>query len=133
MFNRIESIDLTENTIAQLNGKVLRLNQRYFNNNELLQNELSDWLKIKYIPSGCDNINYVATHEYMHLLTQEEIDNPTSIINKICNVAKKEDIISINSKKDRYEFVSDLLAANKVSWFKNKTVKKLLKVIIKSN
>jgi len=99
------------------------------NNNELLQNQLSGWLKIKYIPSGCDNINYVATHEYMHLLTQKEIDNPESIINKICNVAKKEDIISINAKKDRHEFVADLLAADKVSGFKNRTVKKLLREI----
>ena len=129
IFNSVESIDLTENTIAQLNGRVLQLNQRYFNDAELLQNQLNDWAKFKYIPMNCNNIKYVATHEYMHLLTQDEIDNSTSIINKICSVAKKEDIISINSRKDRYEFVADLLAANKINGFKNRTVKKLLKVI----
>lgn len=129
MFNRIESIDLAENTIAQLNGKVLQLNQRYFNNRELLQSQLNDWLKVKYIPMDCNNITYVAAHEYMHLLTQDEIDNPASLINKVCSVAKKEDIISVNSKKDRYEFVADLLAANRVSGFKNRTIKKLLKII----
>lgn len=129
IFNRIESIDLTENTIAQLNGRVLQLNQRYFNDAELLQNQLNDWVKFKYIPMNCNNIKYVATHEYMHLLTQDEIDSSTSIINKICSVAKKEDIISINSRKDRYEFVADLLAANKINGFKNRTIKKLLKVI----
>lgn len=127
MFNRIESIDISENTIAQLNGKVLQLNQRYFNDNELLQKQLSDWLKVKYIPSGCDNIKYVATHEYMHLLTQDTI-NPRSKAAVIYNRASTKDFICKNAINDPYEFVADLLAANRLTGIKNKSINQLLKL-----
>lgn len=129
MFSRIETMDLEEKTIAQVNGGMLQLNQRYFNDSIEFYKLVDYWQSNKFIPKGCNNIKYIATHEYMHLLTQHQIDDKNSIINKICNLATKEDIVSINSTKDRYEFVADLLAVNRVTGCKKRIIKKLSREI----
>lgn len=127
VFNRIESIDLKENTIAQLNGRVLQLNQRYFNDKKILESQLNKWHKNNMIPKGCNSIEYVVTHEYMHLLTQDKIDVDKKF-DTMFNRAKKEGkcIVCSNSAYDKYEFVADLLSANRISGIKNKFIDKLL-------
>lgn len=127
MFNRIESIDISQNTITQLNGKVLQLNQRYFNDEQILKKQLEKWLNDKYIPSGCNDIIYIVTHEYMHLITQDEIDNVKSSAHAIFRIANASEFVSRYSTVNTYEFVGELLAVNNLSGKTNKPINKLLK------
>lgn len=128
MFNRMESIDIEEDTVAQVIGGVLQLNQRYFNDKEILKKQLNKWNKDNYIPANCNNIKYIITHEYMHLLTQDEIDNVKSVVRNIYKRADKKEFISKNAVKDPYEFAADLLTANRLVGTTNKSIKKLLKL-----
>lgn len=93
MFNRMESIDIEEDTVAQVIGGVLQLNQRYFNDKEILKKQLNKWNKDNYIPANCNNIKYIITHEYMHLLTQDEIDNVKSVVRNIYKRADKKEFM----------------------------------------
>lgn len=130
MFNKVESPSwlTNENTIAQVNGSVLQLNPRYFNNVNNLNEQLKLWEKTKFIPKDCDNIKYIATHEYIHLLTESEVNNPKSKVHSIFNRAKAKDFVSLYSKKDCFEFVAELLTVNRLNHITNKSILSLLDI-----
>ena len=128
MFNTIKTIDISENTIAQVRGSVLELNQRYFNNQNVINVQLKDWNKNKIIPKGCNSIEYVAIHEYMHLLTQDKISNKESKVNAIYRRAENKDFVSRNALRDAHEFTADLLTAHRLKGITNKSIKELVKI-----
>ena len=86
----------------------------FANRPEALKELLNAWENQKYIPRGCNNIQYVSDHEYYHLLTVPLIDNDPKFATMIKR-AKKNGIES-NSKNgsyDIYEYVADMLCEKK--------------------
>lgn len=50
------------------------------NRPDALQEVLDIWNKKWFIPEDYNNITYIAQHEYFHLLTQDLVDAPNSLI-----------------------------------------------------
>lgn len=106
-----------ERTAAETIGKELALNIEYMNRPGALQEVLDIWNEKGFIPKGCNNITYIAQHEYFHLLTQDLISISRSPIAVAVKRAFKNgcEHISDNGRDDIYEFVADLLSANKLT------------------
>ena len=106
-----------ERTAAETIGKELALNIEYMNRPGALQEVLDIWNEKGFIPKGCNNITYIAQHEYFHLLTQDLISISQSPIAVAVKRAFKKgcEHISDNGRDDIYEFVADLLSANKLT------------------
>lgn len=106
-----------ERTAAETIGKELALNIEYMNRPGALQEVLDIWNEKGFIPKGCNNITYIAQHEYFHLLTQDLISISRSPIAVAVKRAFKKgcEHISDNGRDDIYEFVADLLSANKLT------------------
>ncbi len=121
-FTRISLLDYGDNkTAAETVESELRLNVQYLNRPGALQAVLDEWEDSGYIPKGCNANDYVAKHEYYHLLTQDMIDEPHSKIETLVKRAVNDgcEIISENGRYDCHEFVADLLSAKtltKSSW-----------------
>ena len=117
-FTRLTLADFgSERTAAETHGKELRLNINYLNRPEAFKALLNLWLKDNYIPKSCNNVEYVARHEYFHLLTQDKIDEPKSKIKVLVNRYFNEggESISKNGEKNYHEFVSDLLSSKSLN------------------
>lgn len=102
-----------ERTAAETIGKELALNIEYMNRPGALQELLDIWNKKGFIPKGCNNSTYIAQHEYFHLLTQDLVDAPNSLIKKYVRRAYKNGYtpVSQNGLKNCHEEVADLLSA----------------------
>lgn len=103
---------------------------KFANSIEALNKQLNDWVIRDYIPKGCNNIDYIAEHEFFHLLTQDAIDAPNSAVATAVRRAIKDgcEWISINSKYDEHEFVADLLSAKRLTPKQEKLTRILLKL-----
>lgn len=99
--------------IAQVapSGK-LHINPDFFNSEEAMRDILKEFTDKKLIPKGNASIEYIAKHEYIHLLTIHEIDDPKSLARTLFRRAKGTDFISLNAVRDPYEFVADTLSAD---------------------
>ena len=102
----------------------LVINPEYFNSKDAMNDILDELYKIHLLPKGCKNIEYIATHEYAHLITMEEIKNQKSIVRTLFRRIDAKDFISQNAMRDPYEFASDYLAYKKA----NKTSQKLKQI-----
>ena len=114
-FARISLLDYGDaKTAAETVGNELRLNVHYLNRPGAFQAVLDEWEKTGRIPKGCNKIDYVSSHEYAHLLTQDAIDKEKS---KIATEIRRQNLppVSDNARKDMHEYVADLLSAKKLS------------------
>ncbi len=120
-----------ERTIAETVINELRLNSRFMNSPAAVKAILDEWAETGFIPKGCNNIDYVANHEFFHLLTQDLIDEPHSrIVTEVKRALNNNcEIISENGRYNIHEFVADLISANtltpKQQTLKNKILKQL--------
>lgn len=120
-----------ERTIAETVINELRLNSRFMNSPAAVKAILDGWVETGFIPKGCNNIDYVANHEFFHLLTQDLIDEPHSrIVIEVKRALNNNcEIISENGRYNIHEFVADLISAHtltpKQQTLKNKILKQL--------
>ena len=131
-FSRISMIDYGDNNIvAETVGNELRLNVQYLNRPGALKAILDEWDASGYIPKGCNVNDYVAKHEYYHLLTQDMIDEPHSKIETLVKRAVNDrcEIISENGRYDCYEFVADLLSAKTLTKSQKKLKDSIMKIL----
>lgn len=131
-FSRISMIDYGDNNIvAETVGNELRLNVQYLNRPGSLKAILDEWDASGYIPKGCNVNDYVAKHEYYHLLTQDMIDEPHSKIETLVKRAVNDgcEIISENGRYDCYEFVADLLSAKTLTKSQKKLKDSIMKIL----
>ena len=129
-FAQISLLDYGDTkTAAETVGNELRLNVHYLNRPGAFQAVLDEWNESGRIPKGCNNVAYVAKHEYSHLLTQDIIDEPHSKIVSAVRRAVKDgcETVSENGNYDCHEFVADLLSAKTLT----KSQKKLKDAIMK--
>lgn len=91
----------------------LRLNATYINSKEALDDLIKSMKSDKLLPNGHDNLEYLITHEYMHFISREDVDNPRSKLQKLIpkdmNVRNKH-LPSANSRIKPAEYVADALA-----------------------
>ena len=113
-FSRITIVEYESLIVAETNGSELRINSTFANRPEALKELLNAWVNQKYIPRGCNNVQYVSEHEFYHLLTLQLIENDkefaTMIKRAIKNGIKPN---SENGRNDMYEYVADLLCEKK--------------------
>ena len=130
-FTRVSLFDYgDERTAAETVGNELRLNVQYLNRPGALQAVLDEWNESGHIPKGCNNVAYVAKHEYSHLLTQDIIDMPKS---KILTEIRRQNVppISMNATNDTHEYVADLLSAIKLSPKQKKLKETIISIVMK--
>lgn len=117
MFFRIDIVDLSDSDIAQVTpAKVLQLNRIYFNSSAEMDAIIKEFVKKCILPKGAD-IKYIATHEWGHFVSQEELSNPKSPMHALFRRTKVKDFVSLNASKNAFEFVADSIACgiNKIS------------------
>ena len=131
-FTRLSLFDYgDERTAAETVGRELRLNVQYLNRPGAFQAVLDEWNESGRIPKGCNNIAYVAKHEYSHLLTQDIIDEPHSKIVSAVRRALKDgcETVSENGNYDCHEFVADLLSAKTLTKSQRKLKDAIMKIL----
>lgn len=132
-YSRISIIDYgSSNTLAETVMSELRLNCQFINRPDALMDILDYWEHTGYIPKECNNVLYVAEHEFYHLLTQDLIDMPQSKISTLVKRAYKDgcEHISTNGKNNGiHEFVADLLAGRILTSKQRALRNKILKLI----
>lgn len=131
-FTRISLLDYGDNkTAAETVESELRLNVQYLNRPRALQAVLDEWEDSGYIPKGCNANDYVAKHEYYHLLTQDMIDESHSKIETLVKRAVNDgcEIISENGRYDCHEFVADLLSAKTLTKSQKKLKDSIMKIL----
>ncbi len=121
-----------ERTAAETIGKELALNIEYMNRPGALQELLDIWNKKGFIPKGCNNSTYIAQHEYFHLLTQDLVDAPNSLIKKYVRRAYKNGYtpVSQNGLKNCHEEVADLLSAKILTKQQKQLKERIFKLLI---
>lgn len=130
-FSRISLLDYgSHKTVAETLGNELRLNIQYLNRPGALETILDEWEMDGYIPEACNEIEYVARHEFFHLLSQDEIDNNKS---RILTEIKRQKVLPVskNAKKDFHEYVADLLAATKLNPKQQKLKQTIINILLK--
>ena len=129
-FSRISFVDFgNEKTIAETLGSELRLNFEFMNSPDAVEAVLNEWVKIGYIPKGCNNCDYVARHEFFHLLSQDSIDkNKSKVLTEIRR--QKVPPVSENAKKNGHEYVAELLSANILTKQQQKLKDKIIRLIL---
>lgn len=131
-FARISLLDYGDTkTAAETVGNELRLNVHYLNRPGAFQAVLDEWNESGRIPKGCNNVAYVAKHEYSHLLTQDIIDEPHSKIVSAVRRAVKDgcETVSENGNYDCHEFVADLLSAKTLTKSQQKLKDTIMKIL----
>lgn len=102
-------------TICEVNpSMILCLNPDYFNDRNLLTETLNFMSSRKIIPKDCANIEYISKHEFYHMYTKLDIDQPASKASVLYLRENKKNfkgIICRNATVDPYEFVADYLSA----------------------
>lgn len=88
----------------------LHLNSKYINSKEALNDFIDRMVKKKLLPEGQDNLEYLITHEFMHFVSREEVDNKRSKLYKLIPKDKSKHLPSANSRRSDAEFVADSLA-----------------------
>lgn len=130
-FTRVSLFDYgDERTAAETVGNELRLNVHYLNRPGAFQAVLDEWNESGRIPKGCNNVAYVAKHEYSHLFTQDIIDMPKS---RILTEIRRQNVppISKNAETDTHEYVADLLSAIKLSPKQKKLKETIISIVMK--
>ena len=130
-FTRVSLFDYgDEKTAAETVGNELRLNVHYLNRPGAFQAVLDEWNESGRIPKGCNNVAYVAKHEYFHLFTQDIIDMPKS---RILTEIRRQNVppISKNAETDTHEYVADLLSAIKLSPKQKKLKGTIISIVMK--
>lgn len=131
-FARISLLDYGDaKTAAETVGNELRLNVQYLNRPGAFQAVLDEWNESGRIPKGCNNVAYVAKHEYSHLLTQDIIDEPHSKIVSAVRRAVKDgcETVSENGNYDCHEFVADLLSAKTLTKSQQELKDTIMKIL----
>lgn len=112
LFNSI-SAEITSNAdIAWVTpSKQLIINADYFNSKEMMNKVIKDFIQKGILPKGAD-INYIATHEWGHYISMDDLADIKSPMNALFRRTKPKDFVSKNATKDSYEFVADNIAKN---------------------
>ncbi len=130
-FTRVSLFDYGDTkTAAETVGNELRLNVQYLNRPGAFQAVLDEWSESGHIPKECNNVAYVAKHEYSHLLTQDIIDVPKS---RILTEIRRQNVppISKNAANDIHEYVADLLSAKKLPPKQKKLKEAIISIVMK--
>ena len=61
-------------------SRELYINSDCFNSREMMEDTLVHLRKLKLLPQNEATIEFVARHEYAHLISMQEVDNPRSRI-----------------------------------------------------
>ncbi|MCR4645001.1 MAG: hypothetical protein K5695_06290 [Oscillospiraceae bacterium] len=90
----------------------LHLNANYMNSSEATADWLDRMREGHLLPKGFETAEYAITHEYMHFISIDELNNPRSKIHKLLpSISKRNSVLpSFNSRKNDYEFVADAMA-----------------------
>ena len=112
MFFNISVVDLLESDIAQVTPSgALQLNAMYFNSSSAMKSVIKDFIEKKLLPKRA-NIKYIATHEWGHFISTDDLNDPKSLMRVLFNRTKPKDFVSKNAEKDVYEYVADAIACN---------------------
>lgn len=104
----------------------LVINPEYFNDRKPLLETLKSMSNSGLIPKDCGNIKYISKHEFYHMYTKFDIDNPMSRARVLYLREYKKlfkGIISKNATIDPYEFVSDYLSSPQQNKIKDELLK----------
>ncbi|MCR5704441.1 MAG: phage minor capsid protein [Eubacterium sp.] len=112
MFTNISCSALDSSDMAMVTpSKALIVNSNYFNSPEAFKEGMRLFKKLKVLPKDAD-IGYIASHEWGHFISVDEIKSDKSkIVTLYKRFLKKGKAISYNQLKDPYEFAADCIAA----------------------
>ncbi len=112
MFFNISVVDLLKGDIAQVTpSNVLQLNAMYFNSSSAMKAVIKEFIEKKLLPKRA-TIKYIATHEWGHFISTDDLNNPKSPMRVLFKRTKPKDFVSYNAEKDVYEYVADAIACN---------------------
>ncbi len=72
---------------------------------------IKDFIAKKLLPKKA-NIKYIATHEWGHFISTDDLNNPKSPMRVLFKRTKPKDFVSENARVDVYEFIADSIACN---------------------
>ncbi len=72
---------------------------------------IKDFIAKKLLPKKA-NIKYIATHEWGHFISTDDLNNPKSPMRVLFKRTKPKDFVSENARVDVYEYVADAIACN---------------------
>ncbi|MGN0638057.1 MAG: hypothetical protein ACI4J0_06770 [Huintestinicola sp.] len=105
----------------------LHLNSKYMNSAEATADFLDRMKKKRLLPVGHENTEFIITHEFMHFVSRDEIDNAHSKVHKL--IPKGEDRLKLcpsqNSKTSDAEYAADAMAMVEMNDIKHKKWEKL--------
>ena len=90
---------------------------------------IKDYKQKGILPKGAD-VNYIATHEWGHYISIDDLKDEKSPMHTLFRRTKTKDFVSLNAQKDVYEFVADNIAKN-ICINTCKTSDKVIKYYIK--
>jgi hypothetical protein len=105
--------ELDDNTFAEVSPDLaLHLNAKYMNSTEATKDFLQRMKNKHLLPKGYENTEYIITHEFMHFISRDDVDNTRSAIYKLIPNADKrnKNLPSLNSKRSVSEYVADVMA-----------------------
>lgn len=112
MFFRIDIVDLSDSDIAQVTpAKVLQLNKKYFNSSVEMDAIIKEFVKKCILPKGAD-IKYIATHEWGHFISMDDLNNPKSPMYTLFRRTKPKDFVSENAKINIHEYIADTISCS---------------------
>ena len=108
---KISVLDLGFSDFAEVNGRHLMLNANYFNSKILAEEAIEEFVRRGVLPHKA-NLKFVAVHEWAHLITQYLLEeNPRSTMWTYFR-RNRLNSITMNSRRNVYEFVADAIASN---------------------
>lgn len=130
MFFRIDLVDMPKGDIAQVTpSNILELNVKYFNSSSEMYSIIEKLRKNNIIPKSA-GIKYIATHEWGHYISQQDLRNHKSPMYVLFRRTKPKDFVCHNSYRDVYEYVADSIAC-KICDIPCKNAQKVLEYYLK--
>lgn len=90
----------------------LHLNAKYMNSVEATNDFLERMKNKKLLPTKHNDTEFIITHEFMHFISRDEIDNKRSGVYKYIpdEKGRNQTLASRNSKKNEAEYAADAMA-----------------------
>lgn len=110
----------------------LHLNAKYMNSAAATADFLDRMKKKRLLPIGHDNTEFIITHEFMHFVSRDEVDNKRSKVHKLIpdENEKSKKLPSLNSKINDAEYVADVMAMVEFGEIKYSVWKKIYKYFL---
>lgn len=111
-FTNISAEFTDKNDIAWVTpDKRLVVNADYFNSKALMNDVIKDYKQKGILPKGAD-VNYIATHEWGHYISIDDLKDEKSPMHTLFRRTKTKDFVSLNATLNVYEFIADNIAKN---------------------